>query len=204
VHGDLGDAAAVEAPVVLLGPAGGEARAPLFGLPPQATLEDVTAAIAHARAVVSASAALRAAAASFGVPAAAPGERLDGGSANDLQAGVDAELDELAAAGERAWAGRAASDGRAEGLLRALAHAEERYEALLRAYDQRGERIVRERLRYAEIVDGLEAAAAGLPAEAVLRAAELETQLEIASAAEAEARFELERLRAEQGRAADA
>ncbi len=162
-------------------------------LPAELTVEDVTAAIAQARAFVGTSAAGQAAARAFRV------QSEDDADPAGLQARVDAELDALAALAAEAWSARAAADGRtASELLHALQHAEERYAALLRVHDQRGEQLVRDRLRYAEIVEGLEAAAGGLPGDAVLRQSELETRLEIAAAAEAEARFALERLRAQQ------
>jgi len=186
---------------------------PPFRLPTQLTLEDITAAIAHARAFVGTSPAGHSTALAFGVPSTAPTEglalalRATAGESlvAELQDGMDSEFDELAALAERAWSARSTSEARtAAELLRALSQAEERYQALLRAYEERGERLVQERLRYAEIVEALEAASEGLSAETVSRGAELENQLEIALAAEAEARFELERLRAEWRRQADA
>jgi hypothetical protein len=167
-------------------------------LPTHLVLEDLVAAIAHARAFVAASAAGRAVALSFGIPPV--DATVDESLRDELQRRVDAEYDALAALAERAWSARAASGSPAPAdLLRALGHAEERYEALLRAYDRRGARLVEDRLRYAEIVEALEAAADGLAAEAVERAAELQNQLEVARAEEAEARFELQRLQAERG-----
>jgi Polysaccharide pyruvyl transferase len=162
----------------------------MFRLPTEVTLEDVTAAIAHAGAFVGTSAAGQATALAFGIPSRA-------GSREELQARADSELDQLAALAEAEWAARASSRGTLSRLLRTLEQAEERYQALLRAYEARGERLVRERLRYAEIVEGLEAAAGGRSAEAVSREAELQTRLEMAEAAEAEARYELERLRSQ-------
>ena len=73
----------------------------------------------------------------------------------------------------------------------------ERYNALLRAHEARGERLVTERLKFAEIDDRLEEAGGGLSAEAADRIAELENAVFTAQAAEAEARYELERLRNE-------
>jgi len=165
---------------------------PPFRLPAELTLEDVTAAIAHARAFVGASAAADAVARAFGVPS-----RVATADVAGLQETADSELDALAALAEDAWTVRATADGRTvSALLRALELAEERYRALLRAYEQRGARLVEDRLHYAEIVEGLETAADGLPAEVVARQSELENRLEVASAAEAEARLELERARA--------
>lgn len=172
---------------------------PLFRLPAQVSLEDLTAAIAHAHAFVGSSEAGRSTALAFGVAA--------GGKARlvaELQGRVDAELDRLAALAESAWTARTASGARTPAaLLRALDQAEERYRALLRAYEERGERLVQERLRYAEIVEGLEAASEGVSAETVSRGAELENRLEIVAAAEAELRFELDRLKAEPDRRAE-
>jgi hypothetical protein len=169
-----------------------------FRLPSEVTIADIAAAIAHAGAFVGTSAAGQATALAFGVSGAA-------GSREDLQARADAEFDALAALAEAEWAARATSRGTPSRLLQTLDQAEERYRALLRAYEERGERLVRERLRYAEIVAGLEAAEGGRSADAVSRELELQTRLEIAEAAEAEARYELERLRSQaSGRAGHA
>ena len=165
------------------------------------TLEDVTAAIAHAAEFVGTSDAGRMAALSFGVRSRAPGEEAEVESLGRLQERADAELDALAALAENEWATRATSERTASELLQALEQAEARYQALLRAYEERGERLLRERMQYAEIVDGLEAAPGGRSPDVVSREAELESRLEIAAAAEAEARFELERARARGARA---
>jgi lipopolysaccharide transport system ATP-binding protein len=175
-------------------------------LPAIASLEDITAAIAHARLFVGTSARGRSAALAFGVPTAS----LASDSALDLVASaeelspaalhneVDAAFDELAAIAEDSWSARAAADGRtlAE-LAQALSHAIERYEILLRAHDARGKRLVTERLKFAEIVDRLEAACGELSEEAAHRIAELENAIFVAQAAEAEARYELEQIRNE-------
>ena len=54
-------------------------------------------------------------------------------------------------------------------------------------------------MRFAEIIEGLEASDGAIPADAALRLAELENAVFTAQAAEAEARFELEQLREERG-----
>ena len=71
---------------------------------------------------------------------------------------------------------------------------------LLRAHEARGERLVTERLKFAEIVDRLEEAGGGLSAEAAHRIAELENAVFTAQAAEAEARYEIDQLREEHER----
>jgi hypothetical protein len=209
------DLASLETPVVLVGlkpgsdsGAGADVPASLlperpFRLPTNVGIEDVAAAIANAAAFVGSSTAGRATALAFGVPSVGPNAvaqeapaEIDASRRGELQASADGEFDDLAAIAEHAWAARATSDPQTAGdLLRSLGQAEERYQALLRAYEQRGERLVQERLRFAEIVNGLEAAGSGLSPTSVSRAAELETQLEIVHAAEAEARFELESLK---------
>jgi hypothetical protein len=114
----------------------------------------------------------------------------------ELQRQADAAFGELAAIAERSWSDRAGADPRtAAALAQALSQAEERYRALLRAHEARGERLVGERLKFAEIVDRLEEARGGLSAEAAERIAELENAVFTAQAAEAEARYELEQLR---------
>jgi hypothetical protein len=173
-------------------------------LPAQASLEDIVAAIANARAVVATSPQARATAHAFGVPVMMPTGASTAEAAIDeaararLEDQVDAELDVLAALAERSWSDRAARDQRTPAALaRALSQAEERYRALLRAHESRGERLVAERLRFGEIVDRLEEAGGRLTPDAALRIAELENAVFTAQAAEAEARFELEELRAE-------
>jgi hypothetical protein len=209
------DLASLETPVVLVGLEPGSESAAVadvlasllperpFRVPTAVGIEDVAVAIAHAHAFVGSSSAGHATALAFGVPSVGPNAvahevptEIDASRRGELQASVDAEFDDLAAPAEQAWAARATSDPLTAGeLLRSLGQAEERYQALHRAYERRGERLVQERLRFAEIVDGLEAAGSALSPESISRAAELETQLEIVHAAEAEARFELERLK---------
>src|SRR5204862_7486308 len=75
-----------------------------FRLPSEVTLEDVTAAIAHAGAFVGTSAAGQATALAFGAPARASGQDVaSAGSREELQERADAELDGLAALAEAEW-----------------------------------------------------------------------------------------------------
>jgi Polysaccharide pyruvyl transferase len=154
----------------------------VFHLPPSATLEDITAAIASASAFVG--------------PPEAPrlATGFDAADRKDLEVRVDAELDTIAEIAERAWSEHSRSGERLE---EALLASEERYAALLSAYEARGERLVTERMRFAEIVDRLDESGGSIPPEAASRIAELENAVFTAQAAEAEARYELERLRKE-------
>jgi Polysaccharide pyruvyl transferase len=184
-----------------------DAVAPLlsgvFRLPATASVEDITATIARARAFAGASPQGHSVALALGVPSLPiEASSLDIKNSIDertqarLQHEADAELDELASIAERSWSDRVAGDERTPAALgRALSHAHERYEALLRAHDVRGERLVTERLKFADIVDRLEQAGGGLSAEAAQRTADLENAVFTAQAAEAEARFALEQLR---------
>jgi hypothetical protein len=162
----------------------------VFRLPAQATVEDITAAIAHAQAVAGRS--VTSVALGFGVPPL----KDTHAAVDQLEAGLDAELDAIAELAERSWSRRAATDETAAAdLAQALIHSDERYRALLKAHAARGERLVTERMRLAEIIEGLERSDGTLPADAALRIAELENAIFVAEAAEAEARFELEQLR---------
>ena len=187
----------LDGPVVLVELGPGEHESPeaqlpdtVFRLPAQASLEDIATAIAHARAFLGTSPHGRATALSFGVPL------LDGESETAPEQDMDTELDALATLAERSWSDRA-DEATSAALARALAEAEERYEALVEAHEARGRRLVNERLRFAEIVDRLEDAEGGLSADAAARIAELEHMVFLAHGAEAEARHELEELRAE-------
>jgi hypothetical protein len=176
----------------------------VFRLPAHASLEDIVAAIAHAGTVVSTSPQAKATAHAFGVPVVTPAEEtaIDEAARARLQEQVDAELDELAAIAERSWSDRAARDERTPAALaRALRQTDERYRALLRAHQSRGERLVAERLRFGEIVDRMDEAGGRVTPDAALRIAELENAVFTAQAAEAEARLELEELRRERGHA---
>jgi hypothetical protein len=180
-------------------------------LPAVASVEDITAAIAHARAFVAASPQGRSAALAFGVPTApltadSPLELPISTEERDtapLQHDADVSFDELAEIAESSWSDRVAADGHTPTeLARALGDANERYELLLRAHEARGDRLVTERLKFAEIIDRLEESGGALSSEAADRIAELENAVFTAQAAEAEARYELEQLRGERERSA--
>jgi Polysaccharide pyruvyl transferase len=180
-------------------------------LPASAGIEDITAAIAHARAVVASSAQARSAALAFSVATAALGAdapfdlpiSTEQRNPVSLQQEADASFDELAEIAERSWSARVAADGRTPTVLaQALRDADERYELLLRAHEARGDRLVTERLKFAEIIDRLEEPDGPRNAEAAHRIAELENAVFTAQADEAEARDELERLREERKRSA--
>jgi hypothetical protein len=74
-----------------------------------------------------------------------------------------------------------------DALLRELAAANERYEVLQRAHATLGQRLLAERLRFAEMLAALDQSDLDR-VEAAFRIAELENQLEIAEAEAAEAR----------------
>ena len=179
----------------------------IFRLPAHASLEDITAAIANAQAVIGPTSSV---ATAFGVPAlvatgrdAAPELSQGPATLAELQTRVDAEFDTIAELAERSWSKRVEEDGRRPVMLaQALIQSQERYQALLEAHAARGERLVNERMRFAEIVDGLDASNGALPPDAAERIAELENAVFIAQAAEAEVRFELEQLREGQKRGA--
>src|SRR5207244_11510504 len=118
-----------------------------FRLPAIASLEDIAAAIANARAFVGTSTQGRSTALAFGVPtwpleansALASEPSVDERMRTNLQHEVDAELDELAAIAERSWSDRiAASEPTPAELAQALSDSDERYAALLRAHEARG------------------------------------------------------------------
>ena len=146
----------------------------VFRLPAEVTLEDLVAAIASARAFVGSSTAGYSTALAFGVPGALLSADatelartltalLDDDAASDtrgerLTDAVDEHFDTLAAIAEQSWSGRLAqSPGSADELARELAEAERRHDALLRAYTARGESLLTERLRRAEVLDAAEA-----------------------------------------------
>jgi hypothetical protein len=161
-----------------------------FRLPQHATVEDISAAIANAGLFVGTAESV---AVAFGVPSPS---HPDPGPRGELQTRLDAELDAIAELAERSWSQRVAEDGHTlEELAQALAQADERYQALTEAHTARGERLVSERIRFAEIVDRLDESNGTLPAEAALRIAELENTVFTAQAAEAEALLDLEQLR---------
>jgi hypothetical protein len=209
---------------------------PIYELTEDVTLNDHVAAIANARAFCGVSSAGCSTARAFGVPtvrvaAEAPhGEGivtrdpaqlstavaalLGGEITVDSQAvrvfveRLDAEFDTIAAIAEDSWSERLETPGgpAASELAHALAEAERRHEALLRAYLARGERLLAEQQRVGELLDALEVeedpeAAA---AQTRIELADARNRLDTLDAAAAEARIErdqagadLERVRAE-------
>jgi hypothetical protein len=166
------------------------------------TLDDLVVAIGNARAFCGASSAGFSTALAFGVPAvrgaADVGGLLRGEIAadpqiiRDLTERVDAYFDKLAALAEESWSERIAPASAAE-LARDLAEAERRHEALLRAYAERGERLLVEKQRVAELLDALEADEdAEGAARLRIELAEARNRIEVLDAALAEARFEHE------------
>lgn len=114
---------------------------------------------------------------------------------------VAAGFDRLAELAEQAWIARAERGARPglPAMARELAAARERQRALLRDREALRERLVEERLRFAEIVDALEGAGGG-SSEIADRAAELRGWVEILEARVAQADHGREQ--AEAGRAA--
>jgi Polysaccharide pyruvyl transferase len=182
-------------------PEGGPATAAprdreVFTLPNAVTVEDLTAVLANAQAIVSMTRA-QALAGAFDVPLfLLTGGRLESlAKPAEMGARIDRELDVLAALAEQSWSRRVAGDPAASELLaQVITTWEERYQALRAAYESRGERLLVERLRFAEIVERLEETGGELPAELAERMAELENAVFTAQAAEAEARYKLARL----------
>jgi hypothetical protein len=197
---------------------------PVSRLPAAVTLEDLVAAIASARGFAGSSRQGYLTARAFGVPGvhlsgdpaeleqaimALPDAETDESAVRVLADAVDEQFDTLAAIAEESWSKRLAAsadaDADAAELARNLAEAERRHDALLRAYAARGERLLAERLRVAEILDAKEAVeGADVRLRALLELAEARNRLEILDAEAAAARFErdqgraeLERIRAE-------
>ena len=206
-------------PVVLvaLGPAEGDSEVarllasrldgPVYELTEDVTLDDLVVAIGNARAFCGASSAGFSTALSFGVPAVRLAREVgallrdeaavDASIVHDLVEGADAHFDRLAALAEESWSGRQAPASAAE-LARALAEAERHHEALLRAYTERGERLLTESQRVAELLDALEHE--GGPegaAQARVELAEAQNRLDTLEAVAAEARFERDEARTE-------
>ena len=102
-----------------------------------------------------------------------------------LAARVEAHFDALADLAERSWVARERGElpGAVE-LARRLAAAEHRNGALGRALNGAGDRLVEERLRFAELLERLEAEGTGAAAAAALAAenAELRTHVEVMEA----------------------
>jgi hypothetical protein len=128
---------------------------------------------------------------------------VDADSVRVLEDAVDAHFDTLAAIADESWSERLArSDASAPELARALAEAELRYEALLRAYAARGERLLMERLRVAEMLDETNGeVSAAVRLEGLLELAEARNRLETLDAERAALRFERDRANADLGRA---
>jgi hypothetical protein len=176
---------------------------PAHELTADLTLDDLVVAIGNARAFWGASSAGLSTALAFGVPAVRGipevgalfrGEiAADPQVIRDLVERVDAHFDKLAALAEEMWSERIAPTSAAE-LARDLAEAERRHEALLRAYAERGERLLLERQRVAEMLDALEADVGGESAARLrIELAEARNRIEVLDAALAEARFEREK-----------
>jgi hypothetical protein len=195
----------------------------VYRLPAEVTLDDLVAAIANARVFVGSSLAGYSTALAFGVPGALlnddAGELaetlatlLHGDAASAtrgdrrLADAADEHFDTVATIAEHSWSERLVqSPGSTAELGRELAEAERRHDALLRAYSARGERLVAERMRFAELLDATEAESRGdVTVETLLELAEMGNRLETLEAEAAETRFErdqacadLERVRAE-------
>jgi polysaccharide pyruvyl transferase WcaK-like protein len=247
VHGELG-----HPPIVLIeiGPCHGDGAfldalaaslpEPVHRMPAAVTLEDVTAALANARAFAGLSLHGSITALSYGVPFVvtnlAGATKLDGFARltgqedaliheaaelpdalrrafapdrpsslrsvpDRLLPRIAAHFDHLAGLAERSWIART-ERGERPGLpamARELAASEERRRALLRERDALSARLVEERLRFAEIVDALEATGGG-DARIAERAAELRGWVEVLEARAA--RADHLREQAEAGRAA--
>jgi hypothetical protein len=184
-------------PVVLLEPTG-ESGLPagieVYRLDGDAAVDDWIAAIAHARCLASGSASVTATALAFGVPASDDREL---GPADEAAARLDDHFDGLAELTEGSWAtrGEARRGPSVTTLARALADAELRADLLLRAYEARGNRLVAERLRFAELIDALDADIE--KAELAVHNEELRSQIARMDAAEAAARLGIDELEAE-------
>lgn len=160
------------------------------------TLDDLVVAIGNARGFCGASSAGFSTALGFGVPAVRSTTEIgallreeiaaDPEEVRELAERVDAHFDRLAAMAEESWSKRLGPAGAAE-LARALAEAERQHEALLRAYIARGERLLAEQERTAELLEALEA---DEDARTRVELAEARNRIEVLDAALAEARFE--------------
>jgi hypothetical protein len=127
---------------------------------------------------------------------------VDAGAVRALADAVDGHFDKLAAIAEESWSDRLAlSDANAAELARALAEAERRHDALLRAYVARGERLLMERLRVAEMLDAENGeVSAAVRLEALLELAEARNRLETLDAERASLRFDRDRAHADLAR----
>jgi len=181
---------------------------PVYRMPAAVSLEDVAAALANARAFAGSSLPGCLTALAHGVPFVAIGQEgavaelpdalrrafapdrpaVLRSTLENLLPRIAASFDRLAEIAERSWAARA-ERGERPGLpamARELAAARERERALLRDREALRDRLVEERLRFAEIVDALEAAGGG-DARTAERAAELRGWVEILEARAARA-----------------
>ena len=125
---------------------------------------------------------------------------VDAGAIRALADTVDEHFDALAELAEESWSERLAlsADADAAELARALAEAERRHDALLRAYAARGERLLMERLRVAEMLDAMEGEeCASVRLQALLELAEARNRLETLDAERAAVRFERDQARAD-------
>jgi hypothetical protein len=127
---------------------------------------------------------------------------VDMRSVQALADAVDEHFDTLATIAEASWSERLAESDpagdAAADLARSLTEAERRHDALLRAYATRGERLLRERLRLAEILDAMEAEkTADAAFQTLLELAETRNRLDIRNAEASAARFERDQALAE-------
>jgi hypothetical protein len=214
--------------LVALSPARGDAQLartlasriddPVYELTEDVTLDDLVAAIANARAFCGPSSAGCSTALAFGVPAARVAAEPTSGAVAALLRGeitvdvepvrilverLDAEFDTIAAIAEESWSESLETSGPAGAaaaeLAHALAEAERRHEALLRAYLARGERLLADQQRVGELLDALEVEedAEAAAAETRVQLADARNRLEVRDAAAAEARFERDQARAD-------
>jgi hypothetical protein len=127
---------------------------------------------------------------------------VDTGSPQVLAGAVDDHFDTLAEIAEQSWSERLAGSERAGAAAAELAHAlaetERRHDALLRAYAARGEQLLREQLRLAEMLDAMEAEkSADAAFQTLLELAEARNHLEMLDAEATADRFERDQARAE-------
>jgi len=110
-----------------------------------------------------------------------------------LERSIDAHFDAIAELAERSWSARVERDGDtdAKSLSRTLAVSEARRESIEQAFAARGERLIEERLRLVEIIEGLEGRS-GADRAGVEQAAGLQNELERLDSALAAARLEAE------------
>jgi len=127
---------------------------------------------------------------------------VDTGSPQVLADAVDDHFDTLAEIAEQSWSERLAGSepagAAAAELAHALAETERRHDALLRAYAARGEQLLREQLRLAEMLDAMEAEkSADAAFQTLLELAEARNHLEMLDAEATADRFERDQARAE-------